>query len=112
MTDTAAWDTAVEIGRWTNVVLGTAGLVLLFTTVRAWRHRSAGNRFLWMGIGVFLVNSIFGTAEQLVAKVDGGWRVAVTTVAAVYVVAALILKRRGRWLPQEYTHAPPERAGS
>jgi len=96
-----AWATAVTVGRWTNITLAAVTLVVLATTVRGWRTRSAGNRFLWWGIILFLMNSIFGTAEQLVQGVDGGFRTAVTTVAIVYILAAVILKRLGRWHASE-----------
>lgn len=104
MIDTAAWEQAVEVGRWTNIVLGTAALVFLPAAVRGWRNRSAGNRFLWLGVGVFLGNVIYGSAEQLAQGADGGWRTAVTTVGTAYILAALILKWRGRWHENERPH--------
>jgi hypothetical protein len=76
-----AWQTAVDVGRWTNIGLAAVTLVILFTTVRGWKTRSAGNRFLWLG-----------------------FRTAVTTVAVSFVLAAVILKRLGRWHENDRPH--------
>lgn len=95
--DPQLWETAVSVGRWANIILGTAGLLILPLAVRGWRRRSAGNRFLWLGVALFLANTVYGTAEQLHSHVTGGFRVAVTTVAAGYVLAGMIMKWRGRW---------------
>lgn len=98
------WQTAVDIGRWTNIVLAAVTLVILFTTVRGWKRRSAGNRFLWLGVGIFLGNVIYGSAEQLAMNVDGGFRTMVTSVAVSYVLAGVILKRLGRWHENDRPH--------
>lgn len=101
------WATAVTIGRYTNIALAGATLLLLAVTIRQWRYRSAGNRFLWMGVALFLANTMYGTADVLSHNPggDGGWRVAVQTVALVWTAAALWLKKRGKWYANEYTHA-------
>jgi hypothetical protein len=111
MTDFAAWSTAVVIGRWVNIVLASAALIVLFTAVSGWRYRSAGNRFLWMAIALFLANTVFGTAEQMLNGQPGGWRTAVTTVTVVWLIASLVTKRRGRWYPEEYPRGRNGRHG-
>lgn len=102
MSDPAHWETAVLIGRCTNIVLAAVALSLMTTTVRGWKHRSAGNRFLWMAVGLAIFNSGFGTLEQMLQGVAGGWRIAITSVFLVWVIASLILKRRGQWYSNEY----------
>jgi uncharacterized membrane protein YvlD (DUF360 family) len=100
------WQTAVNVGRWTNILLAAVTLGVLITTIRGWRTRSAGNRFLWWGVILFLVNTVYGSAEQLYQGAAGGFRTAVTTVAVVYVLAAVILKRMGRWHAHESPYRP------
>lgn len=96
--------TAVTVGRWTNIVLGAAVLGMVFAAVRGWRQRSAGNRFLWAGVSIMMVNVIYGSAEQLAQNSSAGWRTAVTTVGASYLLASLILKWRGRWHENDRPH--------
>lgn len=103
MTD-SGWMTAVTVGRWTNLVLAAVAIPLLFAAVRGWRYRSAGNRFLWLGIAALLANTVFGSAEEIYLATDVGWRTAATTVALVWVIVGLITKWRGGWYPEEYPH--------
>lgn len=100
------WTLAVTIGRFTNIGLAAVTLLLLVVTIKKWRYRSAGNRFLWMGISLFLINTIYGTADVLLHSPagTGGWRVMVQSVALVWTAAALWLKKTGRWYANEYTH--------
>lgn len=91
------WETAVIVGRWTNIVLATTALGLLAWTIRGWAQRSAGNRFLWMSVILSTMNVIFGTAEQVLRGAAGGWRTAVTTVVLAWLIGGLILKARGQW---------------
>lgn len=92
-------DSLTTIGRILNIGLASVSLVWLFLTIRGWRDRSAGNRFLWMGVALFLVTTIYGTAEQLHNGVVTGsnWRVALTTVSMAYFLAGIVSKKRGRW---------------
>lgn len=103
--DHDTWQTAVTVGRYFNMAVSAATILLIFTTVRNWRYRSAGNRFLWMGVLLFLGNTIYSTADALRIGQDGGWRTAIQSVAIVWITAALVSKRRGHWLPNEYTQA-------
>lgn len=89
--------TWIEMGRIFNAAVSGFDLVMLLLTIRNWSRRSPGNRFLWSGLAVILAATSYGNIETLAQGTKGGIRIALFSVALVYVAAGLISKKRGNW---------------
>jgi hypothetical protein len=91
------WSDLIEFGRIFNAAVAGLDLVVLLFTIRGWRDRSPGNRFHWSGLALLLFAVCYGSIESLAQKASGGPRLALLSVALVYVGAGLLSKARGKW---------------
>lgn len=91
------WTLVIQIDRIFNAAVAGLDVALLLFTIRGWRDRSPGNRFHWSGLALLLFAVCYGTVESLAQRADGGPRLALMSVALVYVGVGLLSKARGKW---------------
>ncbi len=92
------WYTAVMTVHGLNMILATVAFVLVVFCVKsAWRVRSAGNRFLWMGLGLFIVTGFMSSIEHLIREYDDGLAAVLLACSYIYTSVALWAKLKGRW---------------
>ncbi len=92
------WETTVMLIHGLNMILTTIAFVLVVMCVKsAWRIRSAGNRFLWMGLGLFIATGFFSSAEHIVRGYNDGLAAVLLAFSCVYTIVALWNKIKGRW---------------
>lgn len=85
---------AITIVRVTDIGLCLVNAYLVYHGVRHWRLHTAGNRFLWGGVGLTMLGVAYGQLEQVVERAPPGARSVFLAVALTYLMIGLLSKRR------------------
>ncbi len=88
------FETVVQVLRVADAVLAVACIALIVKTLDRWSVRSANNRFVWGGVLMLLLASLYTSLEQLYEQAEPGLRSIITLVALVYLLLGLINRVR------------------
>lgn len=88
-------DTLFVVWRCANVVLASAGLLLLLDDVRVRRQLRVRQRFYWQAVALMLVSLGWGTAVAVLESTPlSPVRTAVISLALVYFLVSIVHVRR------------------
>lgn len=85
----------IVVWRSANVLLATAGLLLLLDDVRVRRSLRLRQRFYWQAVALLLISTGWGTVTAIVERTPfASARSSVVTVALVYFLISILQVRR------------------
>jgi hypothetical protein len=88
-------ETWIVLWRCLNIVLATAGLVLLVDDIRRRSKLKLRQRFYWQAVALLLVSAAWGSIAAIVEERElDSPRAALTTVALSYFLISIVQVRR------------------
>ncbi len=90
------FETAVLVLRVSDAVLAAACIALVVHSLDRWEKRSANNRFVWGGVLLLLVASLYTSIEQIYEEAEPGLRSVITLIALIYLLLGLFTRARAK----------------